>query len=370
MATTGMLTGNPLTVKRWADKGFIDMYKAHKFGHMFNVGSIFQAEELTGTKGDEITYDFTGILTGIGTGEGGTMVGNEEALNLSNYTMKTNVFRHAVNNPNDDTIEQARTKVPFEKRARALLPKFMGSRFEASAFNQLAGITTTTITVDTTVYTGANRTFVQGLNTVSAPTINRIIRSGAAATDQALTSTDTMTLDLIDDALVLALTTFPTIEPLDGEMFDLYLSHQQVRDLKRDTTGKIQWYINYTSEMEGGRTGSDNPITGVNGYMNKPMGQYAAVRIWSSNYVSEGQNSSTAAAISTVRRGVLVGKNALSFGSYFGNLTDGAVPLKFSAQLQDYDYFKGIEAKMIYGLKKVVFQGEDYGSIVISTFAA
>ena len=113
MATTGMLTNNALTVKRWAERGFIDMYKRHYFGRMFETGTIFQAEELNGTKGDEITYDFTGILTGIGTGEGGTMVGNEEALDLSSYTMKTNVFRHAVNNPNDDTIEQVRTHVPF-----------------------------------------------------------------------------------------------------------------------------------------------------------------------------------------------------------------------------------------------------------------
>ena len=61
-----------------------------------------------------------------------------------------------------------------------------------------------------------------------------------------------MTLDLIDVALEKLQTTYPTAEALDGNEFDIYLSHQQALDLRRDTSGSIQWYTNYLSAMEGG----------------------------------------------------------------------------------------------------------------------
>ena len=40
-------------------------------------------------------------------------------------------------------------------------------------------------------------------------------------------------------------------------------------------------------------------------------------------------------------------------------------------ELQDYEYFKGLEARMIYGLKKVKpSNGDDVGCMVISTYGA
>jgi hypothetical protein len=377
MATTGMLTGNALTVKLWSKMGFVDMYKNTAFGRMARRGTIMRAEELDRAEaGDDVTFNFTGILTGTGIGEGGTLVGNEEALDLQSFSMQYNVFRHAVASPNDDTIEQARTLVRFEDRARRQLPAFHASRLDASCFNQLAGVNSTTITVDGTVYSGTDRTFVQGLNTINAPTTNRIIRAAGAASDEALTSADTMTLDLIDAAVEQLQRTYPYAGALDGQEFDLYISYEQSVDLKRDTSGKIQWYTNYLSAMEGGMQG-ENPIFTGDKYGTQPIGKYANVNIIPTFRVATGENSSTSAAITTVRRAVLCGRNALSFASRFGGeLADakadeeGNVPFKFSTQLKDYDYIRGIEARMIYGVKKIQFDGEDYGSTVISTYAA
>lgn len=378
MATTSMLTNNPLTVKLWSKVGFIDMYKNTCFGRMAQRGTIMRAEDLDRAEaGDELTFNFTGILTGTGVGEGSTLEGNEEALDLQNFTMKYNVFRHAVASPNDDTIEQARTLVRFEERARKELPMFHASRLDASVFNQLAGIDSTTITVDGTVYSGTDRQFVQGLNTVNAPTSNRVIRAAGAANDESLTSSDTMTLDLIDAALEQLQRTYPYAGSLENEEFDLYISFEQETDLKRDTSGKIQWYTNYTSAMAGGMI-ENNAIMQGSMYGKKPIGKYANVNIIPTFRVATGQNSSTNAAITTVRRAVLCGKNALGFASRFsGALTDvrneeqdGVVPFKYSTQLKDYNYIKGIEARMIYGVKKIQFDGEDFGSTVISTYAA
>ena len=102
------------------------------------------------------------------------------------------------------------------------------------------------------------------------------------------------------------------------------------------------------------------------------LGSYAGVNIFQAARVAYGQRSDTSAVITTVRRAVIVGQDALSFASPFGGRpSDKDVPLKYFSQLKDYEYFKGLEGRMIYGLKKMVASNsEDIGVMVISTYAA
>jgi hypothetical protein len=102
------------------------------------------------------------------------------------------------------------------------------------------------------------------------------------------------------------------------------------------------------------------------------IGTYANVNIYEAGRVAYGVRSDTSAVITSVRRAVLVGKNAVTFGSPFGGrLTDENVPLRMSDQLKDYGYYKGIEGRLIYGLKKTVpSNGSDVGVYVLSTYAA
>lgn len=378
MSNTQMLTGNPLAVKLWAKEDYLDIYKTTVFGRMMEAGTLHYAEELNGaTKGDRVTFAFNGILTGLGTGEGGTLVGNEEALALSSYNMSINVVRHAVNNPNEETIEQQRTYVPFEKNARTLLKGWHKSRVEWSIFNQLAGANSTSYLIDGATYSATDKLpFVRGNNSIAAPSTNRIIRAGGVSADESLTSSNTMTLDMIDAAIELTKRTYPTVEPInrDGdESFDLYISWEQLTDLKRDTTGKIQWSQNYLSAMAGGMI-KDNPIF-TNTIGAKAVARYANVFIIPSTRIPYGVNSSTSAILTNVRRAVMCGKNAGAIGSITGGrLSDNTVPLIYKQQFQDYEYYKGIEARMIWGVTKL--QGasagntEDWGSVVLSTYAA
>jgi hypothetical protein len=374
MATTSMLATNPLTQAKWEKEAWLDMYKRTWFGLMIQRGTIFTSDALSSANingaGDNITFSFTGILTQQGVGEGGSLVGNEEALDLNSDNMVINVLRAGVNSPNTNTIEQQRTSIVFENQARELLPKWHMSRLDASVFNQLAGVNSTTITVDTTVYSGANRLFVQGNNAITPPSANRILRAGGVADDESLTAPNTFTLDLVDAALELALTTQPTIEELDDNSYDLFISHEQAVDLKRDTTGKIQWYTNELAIIQGGDMGKDHLIIGSR-LGSQKIARYSNVNIYECARVANGVDSGTNAALPNVRRAVLVGKKAGAFGSPFGGRpTDRDVPFKFFTELQDYDYLKGVEARMIYGMKKLQFGGEDLGSIVISTYAA
>lgn len=371
MSVTTMTTSNALTRKLWATEDWVNLGQRTAFGHMFSRGAVFYIEDFLGAKarGDSITYDYTNKLTGIPVGEGGTLDGNEEALNLGYFTMAMNVTRIGVLNPNDDTIEQQRTLVSFPERTRKVIPARHAELLDTSVFYQLAGANPTSFTLNGTTWSGTNKLFVQGHNTPVAPSTNRIIRAGAQATDQALTSANTMTLDLIDYALEKIDNSDQPIERFDDGTYDLYVSPEQLVDLKQDTTGKIQWFNIELAKITGGK--KNDLENGMMGNM-PALGQYAAVNIYSAPRVAYGQRSDTSAVITTVRRAVLVGKDALSFASPFGGRpSDKDVPLKYFSQLKDYEYFKGLEGRMIYGAKKTVpSNGEDIGVMVISTYAA
>lgn len=371
MASTGMLTGNALTLKLWATEDWVNPGQRVAFGHLFSRGSVFYAEEFLGQKarGDNITYDYTNKLTGIPVGEGGTLDGNEEALNLGSFSMSINVTRIGVLNPNDDTIEQQRTLVDFPERTRKVIPQRHMELLDTAVFYQLAGAAPTSFTLNGTTWSGNNRNFVWGHNTPVAPSTDRILRAGGAANDQSLTSSNFFTMDLIDYALEQTDLTNQPIKMLADDTYDLYVSPEQLTDLKQDTTGKIQWFNMALARATGGDTSQ------LDGDMYDTMpclGQYGRVNIYSAPRVAYGVNASTSAVITTVRRAVLVGRDALTFASPFGGRpTDKSVPLKYFSQLKDYEYFKGLEGRMIYGLKKTVASNsDDIGVFVISTYAA
>lgn len=369
MATTSMLTGNALTVKRWALKGWTNLGMETVYGYAAGKGLIHFADEFIGrdARGDNLTYDYTNKLTGIPVGEGGTLDGNEEALNLGSYTIAMNTTRIGVLNPNDDTTEQQRTNVNFAKQSSLLIPARHGELVDTSFFYQAAGANPTSFTLNGTTWSGTNKLFVQGHNTPVAPSTNRIVRANAAATDQALTSSDKFTLDLIDYALEKLQTSNQPIATVSGG-YDLFISPEQAVDLRQDSVGKVQWYNINLAQITGGK---DNTLENSTRDGMQYMGMYQNVRIWVAGRVAYGVRSDTSAVITTVRRAVLLGKDALTFASPFASkLTDSDAPLRFKSQLKDYEYYKGIEGRMIYGLKKTVASNsEDVGTFVLATYA-
>lgn len=371
MSSTQMLSANALTRKVWATEDWVNPGQRVAFGHLFQRGSVFFVEDFLGAKarGDQVTYDYTNKLTGIPIGEGGTLDGNEEALNLGSFTMAMNVTRIGVLNPNDDTIEQQRTLVDFPSRTRKLIPQRHMELLDTACFYQLAGAYPTSWTQNGTTWSGNNRLFVTGQNVPTAPTTNRVIRAGSVANDQSLTSSNTFTMDLIDYAIEKNDNSDQPIAMLSDDTWDLYVSPEQYTNLKQDTTGKIQWF---NMALARATSGDDQQINGQMFQTMPCLGQYANVNIYSAPRVAYGVRSDTSAVITTVRRAVLVGKDALSFASPFGGRpSDKDVPLKYFSQLKDYEYYKGLEGRMIYGLKKTVASNsEDIGVMVIATYAA
>lgn len=371
MATTQMLTGDNNTKKLWEMEAWEQAMRDSFFGHMMNRGSIYVPKELSDKNaGDQTTFPYVGKLNQVPKGEGGTLIGNTEALDLSSHSMKWNISRVGVSNPNKNTIEQQRTNIEFDEHTRKSIKNRAIELFDASLFNHLAGSNPTSFVADGVTYAStADKLHVQGHNTPVAPSANRILRAAAAATDQALTSSDKMTLTLIDYALELNARQTQPMQKLPGNTYDLYLSPEQIVDLQHDTTSAIQWYGIELARITGGTSNAiDSPYK--NGMI--CAGKYKNVFIYEAPRVAYGQNSSTSAVITTVRRGVLVGSDAVSFASPFGGTpSDKNVPIKFFEELTDFGYIKSVEGRLLYGLKKMIPDNkEDLGVTVLSTYAA
>lgn len=371
MATTQMLSSNPNAVKVWEKKVWLQAMQQSVIGHMFNRGSVYFPSEFLGraARGDEATLSYVGKLTGVPVGEGGVLVNNAEALDLDSMTLAMNVCRIGSQSPSANTIEQQRTHIDFYNTMRDRIAKRAVELLDASAFYQLAGAAPTTLSIDGTNYISTNIKFVQGLNSIIAPTSDRIVRAGAVSNDQSLGASSTMTLDLIDYALESLATSSQPVEMLDGMTFDLYVSPEQLVDLQHDSSGKIQWFNIELAKITGSKSNTIEDRF-QNGMV--CAGKYRNVYIYAAPRVAYGVSSADSSVITTVRRAVLVGRDALSFASPFGGrVTDTSTPIKFFEEEYDVGYQTIVEGRMIYGLKKMSPSAkQDLGVCVISTYAA
>lgn len=374
MSSTQMLTNNALTVKLFSKKSWANIGMNSAFGWAAKNGIIFFANDLVGTRarGDNITYSYINKLTGIPQGEGGTMDGNEEAMNLGSYQIAMGITRVGTLNPNEDTIEQQRTNVDFATMANSILTNRHAELFDTSFFYQAAGSNPTSFFLNATTWSGLNKAFVQGNNPIVPPTANRIVRANNQATDQALTSSDRFSLDLLDFALEKNRNSDHPLEYLSDGTLALFISPEQGVDLRQDAGSKIQWNQNQQSILTSGKDGQLISQRLGNSKMIY-LGQYADVKIFEAGRVAYGLNSGTNSVISSTRRAVLMGKDAITFASpYASKLSEDLTsPLKFVTETKDYGYYKGMEARAIYGMKKTTpTNGEDVGTIVLSTYAA
>ena len=245
-------------------------------------------------------------------------------------------------------------RVPFSVREEALsgLRDWWTDRVDYAFFNQLCGFTPQTDTRWT------------GLQAVVAPDANHIIRSDPTALgDESITTTSLYTLSLIDKEVERARTLTPAIRPvkLGGKDFYVTFLHPfQVTDLRTNTnTG--QWLDIQKAAMTGGEV-QDNPI------FDGSLGVYNGVVIHSDVRVTQGVTGATSngAVVPNVRRSVFCGAQA---GACAYGRDNSAGRFTWVEELFDYQNQLGVSAGQIWGLKKTVFNAQDYATIVMSTYA-
>lgn len=148
------------------------------------------------------------------------------------------------------------------------------------------------------------------------------------------------------------------------DCFVCYLHDYQVRNLKSNfSTG--QWGDIQKAAMMGGDVTKNKLFSGA-------LGMYDNIILRRSQDVTQGVNSSTGAAITTVRRAVMLGAEAAvcAFGQ-----NNGPTKYRWSEELDDHGRKLEVGGWTIWGMKKVVFGNGaadadvDFGTVVISTYA-
>lgn len=322
---------------------------------------IREKVDLRKAAGDKITSGLVIQLAGDGVQGDATLEGNEESMVFFNDSIFLDQLRHAVRVGGKMTEK----RVPYNMRAtaRSLLSDWWAVRMDVSFANHIAGNTVQT----DTKYTGNNA--------IVAASTNRIIRPNSVAADESLAAADIFSLDLVDYAREKAITastaasTGPLVRPImyEGEsVYVMFLHDYQVTDL-RTSTSTGQWLDIQKAALAGGDV-SKNPI------FSNALGMYNGVILHQWSRLPLGINSTSGAAVSNTRRAVLCGANAAAI-AFGGDNSD----TRYSWQEKTFDYGNqfGVSAGSIWGLKKSQFapesgstNQEDYGTLVVSTYAA
>lgn len=305
MAQSSYGTNDPLAVKLWSKKLAVEVLKQTWASRFFGTDSsalIQIKDETQKGAGDKITYGLRMQLTGLGVIGDGTLEGNEESLTTYSDAIVINQLRHAVRSSG----RMSQQRVPFDIRQEALsgLRDWWTGRLDLGFFNQVCGYTPETSLANT------------GLQAPSGPDSGHRLDVAGGSADEALASTNTFTLGMIDRAVERAKTLTPAIRPVKvkgREYYVAFLHPYQVTDLRMNTNAG-QWLDIQKAAMTGGEI-EDNPI------FDGSLGVYNGVILHSDVRVTSGVNSTAPSIpVSDVRRAVLCGAQSamLAFGRESG----------------------------------------------------
>lgn len=369
MAETNVAYSSNLRNQLWSQEILGEKLKETVSGNFIGDNSIICPEtDLERSAGDEITIQLALNLTGIGTGEGVAVDGNEEAASYKDDTMRINELTHSMLVPTKRSVSQKRVGFSHEDTSLDLLSKWFKARADIWFFNTLAGNTANSFTSDGITFSSTSeKLLATGNNTAAAPSTNRVVRAGGAANDESITSTDVFTLKLIDVAVEKARTAVPYIAPIPvmgREMYVCFISEEQLTDLIRDTSSPVQVVDIALNELAGGQDIKDSTLVTARGFA------YRETLLVANTRVANGVNSSTGATISNVRRAIFCGQHAAHMAYVGAGYGEGSLYEEY----KDGGKLKQISGNVIGGLKKTQYTiagtAEDFGVITISTYAA
>lgn len=361
MATVEFGVNNPLSNELWEAQLNVEVIEqtfAYRFIGDDTQSLIQRKEEPSKAAGDRVTCGLRGILVGRGKVGSEVLEGDEEAFSTADDTLFIDELRHAVSIPAGYTIDAQR--VPYNLRMEGYdgVKQWYADRFDDAFFNQICGNTAVTDVA------------LSGQQAILAPSVNNIIRVNNRANDQSLVAGDELKLTHIDNLVERASTmrqrfNQPIIRPfiMAGDRYYVMFLHDfQATDLQRDT-GAAGWRTLQDNAMRGGDVTQNNLFRGA-------LGMYNNTILHKATRVTEGVNSGTGVADPTSRRAVFCGAQAAwaAWGAGYGG-ESGQSTYKWVEKLTDYQKALGIAATSIWGMKKSQFETNDFGTIVLSTFA-
>jgi N4-gp56 family major capsid protein len=362
MSYTSFAVNDAMAIKVWSQETAAAERETSDIAKLMGEGSdsIIQVKtdfSKTNNKGDTITYALRARIGGKGFGEGETAQGNARALTHYSDTVLINETGQTVGIKPDNTIDAQRVPMNLRKDGKDSLAEWWKDRKSVVFFNHVCG--------NTVANTESPTSGIQftGHNAVTAPSSGRIIRAGTAANDESLTSADTFTVSLIDKAKELAMLGDNIVAPImiDGQpKHVMYLDPAQVTSL-RTNAGSGGWLDITKAAMQGGKV-SGNPIyTGA-------LGEWNNVILRQSQDITQGV-ATAGTAVANTRRAVLLGRQA-AVVAYGGANKYGPMKYRWSEELFDHGRLLELGAWSLWGMKKCRFNSIDFGTIVVSTYAA
>jgi N4-gp56 family major capsid protein len=362
MATKTYAAGDPEVVKLWSKRLAREALKRTVLvPYMKDSSDALACIESDTQKGsgDRVTVTLRMQLSGDGVTENQTQEGNEEALS----TFTDNVSLFELSHATRSQVKISQQRVPFKlgREMNDALADWWAARMDTIGFNHLAGFTPANTQGNSGQYNGGN--------TITAPTSGRHLWTEAGATaDQDLDSTgDELTLQQIDRCVELAETGGSTnlvpIRPIrglpGGAEYVMFVHPTQETSLRTSSTA-LSWADLQKAMLQGG-TGQESM------FWKGGLGVYNKTLLVKSSRVPQGVNTSTGAAITTVRRAIFCGAQALALA--FG---DGYGPEEWKMTEETFDYGRqlGVNAISIFGMKKTRFDSKDFATIVVSSYAA
>lgn len=365
MADTSFGTNHPNTIMYWHRKLFREALKQCQFYKFIGEDSDAIIQFLSETEkgpGDRIRTTLRMQLTAAGVTGDGTLEGNEEELATYTDNVLIDQLRHAVRSGG----KMSDQRIPFSVREEAYmgLKDWWSERLDVWFSNQLAGNTLGTVPAANSAFTG--------MQVALAPSTNNWLFAGPgdAASEASLTTSASSYFRLSDiDRMVVrakTLTNTP-IRSVKVEGVDKYaifihpFQHHQLR-----INGNTGQYVDIQkAAMQGGQV-SKNPLyTGAIAEWNGCI-LHESYRIPFGNATS-GAQARTALNLASRARAVLCGAQAASFGT--GQNTSKSGQPNWYEELFDYGNKLGVSAGMIAGVKKNVYNSQDFGTVVLSSFS-
>ena len=259
---------------------------------------------------------------------------------------------------NDEYMTVQRSSYDVRALGEKKLATLLAQTVERSCFNQLCGVEWVT---DTTL------SGMQGDSSIVDRTDLHVF-AGSATDDEGLTSNDTFTVSLIDEALEVAKTASPMVRPcripnFGRPLYVCFIHPYQTRTMKADSGWTNIWQ-NQIGAMNDPRM---NPL------ISGALGIYNDVLVVESTWVPTGYDTAADAEESDVRRAVLCGGGEFKAGC--GRIPGRRGSYKWVEEYRNYGQIRGIAAHMAYGVKRPRFDfdgngtAEDVNSVVISTYA-
>lgn len=259
MAQTYAVAG--LTPQQWDSDFFRDYVRMSRYKRYFGTdeAAMFQLnEQLTGKRGDAVTFALVNELTGNGVTGNNTLKGNEERLNSRSQKLTVDVLRHAV--AVDDWDEQ-KSVIDLRNAAKVQLREWAMKKLRDDCTNALGQI-------DGTNYysagaTARNTWWANNADRVVCGTVSANYAGAVFATDIAkIGTTQILSPEALSVMKRKAQAASPKIKPLyvkemDQEWYVVFIPSRAWRDLtEANPTTNTLMLANRDSRIRG----VDNPL--------------------------------------------------------------------------------------------------------------